>query len=125
MSVEWSKPIQTNDGRKARVLCADLVGQGLQVAVAVTSRDGLYESVFTCSIGGISAWIDGNGPIIIINVPPRKETREVEAWAVVTSFGRITSTFFTESAARLWSSGFTSPHRIVRLTGTVEIEVQE
>lgn len=75
-----TKPVQTRDGRKARILCVDrLVGddetsQGLHpepIVALVTSHDGSYEYTETFSADG--HWLDdGDASDDLVNVPESK-----------------------------------------------------
>lgn len=114
MSVDWSKPIQTEDGDKARLLCAAVNDPKYPVAVAVTHSGKEYVRQYT-----LDGYPDGNIPNII-NVPPRKVMREVEAWAVITD-GRIT--FLTQNGDE--AKPINCHEKTVRLTGAIEVEVEE
>ena len=70
MTVDWTKPIQTRDGRPARVLCLDLrKGAGDFAAVAVTDTDHT-EFIWTRPLTGKAG--DGESGIDIINVPEKR-----------------------------------------------------
>ena len=64
MTIDWTKPIQTKDGRKARVLCTDLKGHS-PIVIAVSCLDSPDEGVIVyCTEGGVYS---RSTPII--NVP--------------------------------------------------------
>ena len=42
MTIDWTKPIETTDGRPARVLATDLAGDA-HIAIAVMNKDGSEE----------------------------------------------------------------------------------
>lgn len=69
--IDWTKPVQTRDGRKARVICTDMrggVGQ-LTVVVLIEHQDGEY--VVTTRANG---WFWAGGMACeIVNVPERTE----------------------------------------------------
>ena len=114
MSVDWSRSIQTEDGDKARLLCTDVNDPKYHVAVGVTHCGKEYVRQYT-----LDGHPDGDIPNII-NVPPRKVTREVEAWAVVDKTGTTVSvSLFSVDPTPLTGA------RVVRLTGTVDVEVAE
>ena len=111
MNVDWTKPIQTRDGRKARLL-GELKTSSVETerrAVAVECPDG--------SEWGYTIFEDD-----IINVPPRKVMREVEAWAIIDGEDHeiMLATFNKAIADR--NAGTST---VVRLTGTYEVEVEE
>ena len=116
MSVDWSKPIQTEDGYKARLLCAAVNDPKYPVAVAVTHSWKEYVCQYT-----LDGYSDGTIPNII-NVPPRKVMREVEAWAIIDGEDHeiMLATFNKAIADR--NAGTST---VVRLTGTYEVEVEE
>ena len=85
MTIDWSKPIQTYDGKKARVLCTDLADSEYPVVVAVSV--GGIEIPDKCTHNGIFP----PGSLLrkdpIENVPKKKITR----WAHVDGAGAVTS----------------------------------
>ena len=50
MSIDWSKPLQTKDGRSARVICSNLVNELFPICCAVM-EDG-EEHAYTYSVDG-------------------------------------------------------------------------
>ena len=46
--IDWTRPIQTRDGRKARVLCTDRKKEGWPVVVAITVADASGEEALLC-----------------------------------------------------------------------------
>lgn len=122
MSVDWTKPIQTVDGRKARLLgeLKTLSVEAESMVVAV-ERAGGYESVHAYLENG-RYFSYKESPRDIINVPPRKVMREVEAWAIIDGEDHeiMLATFNKAIADR--NAGTST---VVRLTGTYEVEVEE
>jgi hypothetical protein len=76
--VDWTKPIQTKDGRKARVICTDVNNVDYPI-VCIIKVDGIeYPFPFTNN-GNFHIGINGLNNDII-NVP---EKRTVEGWLVI------------------------------------------
>ena len=89
MTIDWSKPIQTYDGKKARVLCTDLADSEYPVVVAVSV--GGMEIPDTCTHNGTFPPDSLLRKDPIINVPKKRIKRTVEAWAHVDGNGVVTS----------------------------------
>lgn len=71
MSIDFTKPVQTRDGRKARVICTD-VNSKLQAVVAVIEVNANYPGEEIV----VSYTSDGNfgmfeTPLDLVNVPER------------------------------------------------------
>ena len=67
--IDWSKPVQTRDGCKARVICTDR--KGVYPIVALVEERGSEESLYTYRVDG--RWLaDATRPesFDLINVPP-------------------------------------------------------
>ena len=126
MSVkDWSKPIQTVDGRKARLLgelkASSVHNESRVVAVEEPNGDEHAKSYFEDG----QYFSDRKSQHDIINVPPRRVMREVEAWAVVDRNGEALTHHGTrERASTSWGLERAGA-RIVRLTGAIEVEVEE
>lgn len=123
--IDWSKPIQTVDGRKARLL-GELMLPAVcdeRRVVAVEDPKG-YERAYVYIESG-QFFHDRKSQHDIINVPPRKVAREVEAWAVVDRDGTMLGHYGTREYANESFVLKNKGARIVRLTGTVEVEVEE
>lgn len=123
MSVEdWSKPIQTVDGRKARLLdeLETPAVRDERRVVVVEDLNG-YERAYVYFENG--QFVHGrNSQNDIINVPPRKVTREVVAWAAVDGGdNELILVTFNKDVADRNAGAFL----VVRLTGTYEVEVAE
>jgi len=73
--IDWTKPVQTRDGRKARVLCTDIVG-GFNPVVAAYI-DGCAELVALYSIDGKYFASSDDNPRDLINIP---EKQVIEYW---------------------------------------------
>ena len=50
MSIDWEKPVQTRDGRKARVLCTDM--RGTEFSVVALVDDATNENLITVNKHG-------------------------------------------------------------------------
>ena len=114
MSVDWSKPIQTDIGYKAEYLCEYHFRNGkTRIVIIDTGEHSFPESFYE----------NGRGSSMnIINVPPRKVTREIEAWAVVDRWdNELMLVTFNKGVADRNAGAFL----VVRLTGTYEAEVAE
>lgn len=73
MTVDWTKPIQTRDGRPARVLCTDLKSPNeLRVVIAVLLTDGKREDVWYRPPCGKFYGMNKESPTDIINVPEKR-----------------------------------------------------
>ena len=110
MSVDWTKPIQTDIGYKAEYLCEYHFRNGKTRIVIIDTGEHSFPESFYENGGGSS--------MNIINVPPRKVTREVEAWAVVDKNGTTVTLSCADPTALTLA-------RVVYLTGTYEAEVAE
>lgn len=78
-AVDWAKPVQTRDGRKARVLCTDLRGL-LPVAAAV--EQGGFDVIHRVRLDGSAGWGGLQNALDIVNVPQRRPHADViKAWA--------------------------------------------
>ncbi len=124
MIVDWTKPIQTVDGRKARLLgelkASSVHNESRVVAVEEPNGDEHAKSYFEDG----QYFSDRKSQHDIINVPPRRVMREVEAWVVVDHLGNYRSAWSKEAYAVDDLRGYPDA-QVVRLTGTVEVEVEE
>lgn len=121
MNVDWSKPIQTRDGRKARLL-GELKTSSAETENRVVAVEGAGgdEGVYPYFENG-SYFLHEEGHRDIINVPPRKVKREVEAWAIIDGEDHeIMLATFNKAIADRNAGTYT----VVRLTGTYEVEVE-
>ena len=121
MSVDdWTKPIQTRCGDRVRLVGTVNYGGARETRVVVrVGKDGKdFGRLWECYEDGRQL-----GESDIINVPPRKVTREVEAWAVVNDAGDVVFVSHLDHQSR--SVADSVAHKLVRLTGTVEVEVEE
>jgi len=73
MTFDSSKPVQTRDGRKARLLCADLENVNC-VVTAVQDKDG-KERVYVYNMEGIGP--HGSASYDLINIPEKPK------WATI------------------------------------------
>ena len=124
MSVDWSKPIQTRNGRKAKLIgsWAEQQAPGRETrAVAISDGGGSFVVALYFETGQFICDRPTNNDII--NVPPRTEKREVVAWAAVDQAGRVLYHGDLSIAETVMSQRKTA--QLVRLTGTYEVEVQE
>lgn len=100
MSVDWTKPIQTRDGRKAELLCKDLLGD-FSHAVKVKCKEGNMIGCYKPNGNRFQHESDYD----IINVPPQKVKRE--GWIVFFNHNKLVwdTLFESESAAIAFSGG--------------------
>jgi hypothetical protein len=75
MSIDFTKPVQTRDGRKARILCTDRTG-GLYPVVGLVS-DGRIETTTCWMRDGTHVAGEHGLPMDLINVPPPKKKVKV------------------------------------------------
>lgn len=118
MTIDWTKPIQTRDGRRAEFVgrCGPLRDGETVIIVVDNLPEKFYENgQYYC--GARISDMD------ITNVPTRKETREVVAWCVIGSAGLLYVLSPYEDVARRSCGGVFQD--VVRLTGTYEVEVAE
>jgi hypothetical protein len=74
--IDWNKPLQTRDGRPARVICTDAKGRYPIVALVDDPRNGQLVVVRTTE--GFLDPAFPNHYSDLVNVPPVRECRE--AW---------------------------------------------
>ncbi len=99
MTFDPTKPVQTRDGRKARILCTDLkTPDGYPLVVAVEYSDGEAESLRRyASDGSFSNRETMYRPEDLINTPQRhKHADVIIAWA------NGAKVEFREEAGREW-----------------------
>jgi hypothetical protein len=92
-AVDWSKPIQTRAGRKARLL-GEIIGRDDPFAVAVMTEDGREDVLYYFASGKF--YVNATCVNDIINTPERIER---EVWLTLYRSGDI-STDETEEAAK-------------------------
>jgi hypothetical protein len=68
MTFDPSKPVQTRDGRPARILCTDIKHPNYSIAAAYTNQFGV-EIISSYTTDGISS---GHGSVDLINVPEKR-----------------------------------------------------
>ena len=72
--IDLNKPVQTRDGRKARILATDVAHETYPVAAAVTSANGKEEYIEAyTALGTYTKGISENY-MDLVNVPVREET---------------------------------------------------
>ena len=81
--INWEKPIQTRDGRKARVVRTDVKSDHYSVICLVTQESG-DEFVITCHHDGSRDTTFAGHEADIINAP---EKRTIEGWVNVYESG--------------------------------------
>ena len=84
MTIDWTKPIQTRDGRKARYLGTLAGDYAYPIVVAVECRN--EETVSYCSNCGVQNPSGKESTNDIINVPPQPVVHTT--WLVVADMGR-------------------------------------
>lgn len=98
MAIDWSKPIECVDGRKARVLCTDAKGD---LPVKILVDNGAKENCFSLTLDGMHGEFCHPSKVFVRNVP-EKFSREV--WVNVYRncvFG-FTSKYDAVSHAEKW-----------------------
>jgi hypothetical protein len=87
MSIDFTKPVQTRNGDKVRILCTDAVVDDGEPVIGLYRRNG-------CDIvggwdlsGKWSSDDDYDHPMDLVNVPPPKNKVKVEVRLVQTSDG--------------------------------------
>lgn len=76
MSIDFTKPVQTVDGRKVRILCTDRVDNLYPIVGLVIDRG--IESTHCWTRTGRDTFGEHDSPWDLINVPPRKKKVRVE-----------------------------------------------
>lgn len=76
--VDFSKPVQTRDGRKVRVLCMNRVG-GLYPIIGLIDQGGIEETQCWTSKGVHAVGVADSG-LDLVNVPPQKVKVEVRLY---------------------------------------------
>ncbi len=79
MTFDKTKPVQTRDGRPARIICTDQKGNAPIVALIYQDKDGGYEVPGEYDSGGLFQGFSGDdsSDFDLVAVP---ETREVEVF---------------------------------------------
>lgn len=77
MSIDFTKPIQTRDGRKVRILCTDRRG-GLYPVVGMVMDDRGIETTHCWTLSGALVVGESGFPNDLVNVPPPKKKVMVE-----------------------------------------------
>ena len=108
--INWDKPIQTRDGRKARFLYRFVVGKDIKRELVLVLTEEEYPTLVDAMSGQNNMGVDFD----IINVPERIE-RWVNVQLHVTHIA-IGNTFKSESEAILYSES---------ATGTVKLTIED
>ena len=114
MSIDFSKPVQTRDGRKVRILCTDGPRQCFPV-VGFVDGDS-FPHMWTSS----GYWCQGNDRNCerdLMNVPPKKVKVEVR---LVEQCKRPVAVAYADTEP----SGFEEDQRKVLAVGFIELEYQ-
>lgn len=90
MAIDFTKPVQTRDGRAVRIYATDGGGE-YPVHMATRDSDGMWYPGSRTEDGRVHR--NGDSPLDLINVP---ETRTVKAWIVVFDNGSLQP--FTDEA---------------------------
>ena len=64
-----TKPVQTRDGRAARIICADRKMALGTIVALVTNEDGSESHIITCGDTGRRSGYTLDGPFDLINIP--------------------------------------------------------
>ncbi len=109
--IDWSKPVQTRDGRKVRVLATDAasLNNKYPVVVLVTSEGG-YENVMQLTIDG-RYWYDVKepSPLDLVNVPEKRRV-----WVAVGQFGKVAGS----ETAVVVTNGYESKEKAIKFLGS-------
>lgn len=82
-----TRPVQTRDSRRARIICTDMKGQGPIVALVTNENGGEIAYLFTAHGRFISGgYYHGPDGLDLINIPARIHQ---EAWANVYFHGAV------------------------------------
>ena len=75
MPVDFSRPVQTRDGRKVRILCTDRKGVGAYSVIGLVSQDNDAESLTEWRIDGTGGYHTASGVHFkereLVNVPEK------------------------------------------------------
>ena len=77
-AIDWTKPVQTKDGRKVRVLCTDARGRNPVIGL-VLNEDEETDEMMSWPISGDAWGPDHDYSLDLINVP-EKHTLWVNVW---------------------------------------------
>jgi len=94
MKFDPTKPVQTRDGRPARVICADARG-GWPIIALVEVSEGCEETSVHREDGSYNS-ADPQSRRDLINIP---EKRTLDIWVDINSFGRLTWVHDSKGAA--------------------------
>lgn len=72
MSIDFTKPVQTRDGRKVRILCTDSAVNGWPVVGIVESSSSMLAMVYQWRLDGTCDF-GRHSHTDLINVPPLKK----------------------------------------------------
>ena len=113
--VDWTRPVQTRDGRKARVLCTNKVGgQPVVVLVEVCSE----ETIQTVNIDGSFHNNEGaRSNYDIMNIP---EKRTLEGWFNIKPETNYTGLFYIDKEDAERAAGATGGI-VVYVSGEYEV----
>ena len=73
-----TKPVQTRDGRAARIICTDRAGNDDTIVALITSLHGT-ESIIQCKLGG-KVYFTSDSPADLINIPTK---RKIKYWVSI------------------------------------------
>jgi hypothetical protein len=75
MSFDPTKPVQTRDGCKARIICTDVIGKYPIIAL-ITNKDGIYETSHSFTAEG-KIYLNETHPFDLVNIPKRHKHYDV------------------------------------------------
>ncbi len=118
MTLDLTKPVQTRDGRKVRILCTDRNGSKHPVVGLIdTYGDRKLEMPHTWTSDGKFNSVEVDHEADLVNVPPAKKTVQVEVRLYRAQAGKL--------MPGSWISGGYEPVPGHIATTTVEFEIEE
>lgn len=78
MTFDPTKPVQTRDGRKARIIATDRRGASYPIVALVNSKNSKEELIVTYLADGSEIGCIARNPLDLVNIP-----EERELWVIV------------------------------------------
>lgn len=114
MTIDWTKPVQTRDGRKVRVLCTD--GPEKHPVIGIVEGCGYPNS---WAIDGTYCWDNPDHSLTVVQVP--EPEREIVMWVNVWQDGNPgTVTCASKADALRYYSTSEYPARIACVPVTIK-----